>query len=100
MFTFPRFMNLFVGFRMGIRSFGRVRQSLVSAVRAAHGDGEHPFRTVIVSRHSFGNRFWVSGIRCCWPSLQALRAETMVDGLPPAFGSMRGGVVIRDILGL
>ena len=32
-----------------------------------------------------------------WPSLQALRAETMVDGLPRAFKCMRGEVVIRDL---
>ncbi len=90
MFRFPMFVGHFVGFRMVLRSCGPVRQSQVSAARVAHEDGDLSFRTVIVSRHGFGNRFWVSGIRFCWQSIQALRAETMVDGLPRAIRLAQG----------
>ena len=79
----------FVGFRMVIRRFVRVRESLVSAAGVAHEDGEPSFRTVIVWKHGFRNWFWVSGTWFCSPSLQALRAETIVDGLPRAFRSWK-----------
>ena len=65
---------------MVIRSSARVREWLVSAAGVAHGDGEQSFRTVMVWKHGFCNRFLVSEIRFYWPSLHALRAETMVGG--------------------
>ena len=40
------------------RSSGLVRQSVVSAVGVADGDGDDAFRTVIIWKHGFGNRFW------------------------------------------
>ena len=48
MFRFPMFIGHLVGFCLVIRSCGPVRQSLVSAARVAHADGEQSFRTVIV----------------------------------------------------
>ena len=66
---------------MVIPSFGRVRQSLVSAAGVAHEHGKPSFRTVMVWKHSFGDRFGVSEFRFCWPSLQAFRAETMFGGV-------------------
>jgi len=61
MFIFPMFMGHFVGFRMVIRRFVRVRESLGSAAGVAHEDGESSFRTVIVWKHGFGNRFFGFG---------------------------------------
>ena len=71
---------------MVLRITGRFDQSLVPAAGAAFRDCDRSCRTVLF----FGNivsvgGFGVSEMRFCWPSLHALRAETMVGGLPRAF---------------